>query len=308
MEKSYSIVLDQITYGGDNIGDDFTFTLTPKGGTVSTFKKQIKSGATEKELKRVAFVGTSINDKEVITIELSVLERDPKFSDPGSGSVMVEIDLKGGKEQTTSVDVVVTAKGGDAPKKASLKLTFVSRMAKEVLHFKKRVTLDASSVVDCKAATVDDKGKAIAPEDQATPKKVADRKAKVNTYDGPTKFEIEYDIEVIDGIVNDAKSSVRFYTINFSSGGKLEPSDFTTPPCKVTNVKVGNGKVKTLDSFDVPSQKWYDPAPKHGGAAIYNDRMTATINLATKKAEYVAAYTLKTDKVDCIYTVKGDIK
>ena len=109
MKKQFKIYLDEISYGGDNIGRDLIITITPGTAPTTELKKQLPPGKTASGLDLTVLKESTKEDTKKVTLTVNIVEKD-KISDPGSGVKEITIDLKKEGPQTTTMEVVVDAK------------------------------------------------------------------------------------------------------------------------------------------------------------------------------------------------------
>jgi hypothetical protein len=298
MEKKFKIYLDTITYGGENIGNDLTFTIMAAGGQATTVKQTLSNGKSTAALNKTILKADTKDDPKKVKIDVSIVEKD-KISDSGSGSGEVSLDMKKDGPQAMTMDVEVKGVGGDKGKTGKFTLKFVGEVLKPV-RVKGKVTVKA----DAKATAdkgVSDGGDA--PKDRT----VAAELAHFKRYNGENVFTAEYEIVSLDGELDLMLSKVVLKTITYLGDGNPVRSNFTTPPQGITKVKFVGGDPTKVESFSFGSNDWYDPTD--GSNNRVKDRvMTGSMNLVKGEAEYEGKYTLRNNGVIGIYTLKGKIE
>ena len=112
-----TIKLKEITYSGDNIGDDLSFQFNVKDH-MTHVRSRISCGQ-RKSFNRVLFQENVSQESLRIPISVDITEADTVFDDTGSGSSEFNVQTGQSGIQTHSFHVNVFASGGDKGKKAT---------------------------------------------------------------------------------------------------------------------------------------------------------------------------------------------
>lgn len=122
MAREIEMYLTDITYSGDSVGSDLTFSLNIDGKLI-TIKPGITFSATA-GINRLLYK-SSVTEDAAISVSVDIVEEDPVFSDFGSGTIVMPVKLNGANEQNYSGQVKVHGDSiGDKNKVASFLLNF----------------------------------------------------------------------------------------------------------------------------------------------------------------------------------------
>jgi hypothetical protein len=293
MERKYRIYLQEISYGGENIGKDLSFTIAIDKGTAITITpdklgKALQHGKTQSGFRALVHTGSTKDKSTEVEALVKVLEVD-KISDPGEKTEKVKVDMEKPFGQSVSVTVEAKAKGGDAPKVGKFTLKF---------GIEPPFVVAANSKSKATAGPYDDGGTPA----MSTEKQVKAQGKHIADYDGPAEFYVEYQV-VLDakGKLDTKKSTARFISITWTNRGTVSKQPFETFEIPVSAAVIGaDGSVESLKA---EGEKWYKNLPK----PLKDKNLTASLDIKNKKAEYEAAYFSERDGVISTFNISGKI-
>ncbi|MCA1553212.1 MAG: hypothetical protein LC737_02415, partial [Chloroflexi bacterium] len=173
-----SVILESISVRSPGVGSMWEFTFKVDDSLVDTFKRNIADGQTATFRKTLYAKDIPAKSNPTLLVQVNVVERDPKRSDPGYGMGMIAIDGTFGRQERASFEATVIEKGGtNAGAMATLTFNLISEVREGVACEECQKEKDAAAPITDEFNTVAET--LLATSGQQLPEAFA---AALNTY------------------------------------------------------------------------------------------------------------------------------